>query len=132
MQMNREINSLDAYQLKQMFLRGALEKIVAEKDVKRQQHAQLRKACESALGECVCTCACANHAEELSAELQAYESEHRHQQATSSSAIVPSLHHFINADRYFLPFELACASKSPRIVVIALDCLQVSCMYKFA
>ena len=37
---------------------------------------------------------------------------------------MPSLHHFVNADRYFLPFELACQSKSPRIVVTALDCLQ--------
>jgi len=30
----------------------------------------------------------------------------------------------INAEKYFLPFELACQSKSPRIVVTALDCLQ--------
>lgn len=32
---------------------------------------------------------------------------------------------FIAADKYFLPFELACQSKSPRIVCSALDCLQV-------
>ena len=31
---------------------------------------------------------------------------------------------FINAEKYFLPFELACQSKAPRIVVTALDCLQ--------
>lgn len=30
----------------------------------------------------------------------------------------------ITAEKYFLPFELACHSKSPRIVVTALDCLQ--------
>lgn len=30
----------------------------------------------------------------------------------------------ITAEKYFLPFELACQSKSPRIVVTALDCLQ--------
>ncbi|XP_026674673.1 brefeldin A-inhibited guanine nucleotide-exchange protein 1 [Ceratina calcarata] len=30
----------------------------------------------------------------------------------------------ISAEKYFLPFELACQSKSPRIVVTALDCLQ--------
>lgn len=30
----------------------------------------------------------------------------------------------INAEKYFLPFELACQSKTPRIVVTALDCLQ--------
>ena len=31
---------------------------------------------------------------------------------------------FISAEKYFLPFELACQSKSPRIVVTSLDCLQ--------
>ena len=29
------------------------------------------------------------------------------------------------ADKYLLPFELACQSKSARIIVTALDCLQV-------
>lgn len=31
----------------------------------------------------------------------------------------------ISAEKYFRPFELACQSKSPRIVVTSLDCLQV-------
>lgn len=31
----------------------------------------------------------------------------------------------IDAERYFLPFELACQSKSIRFVVTALDCIQV-------
>uniref|UniRef100_A0A7M4FMC3 ARF guanine nucleotide exchange factor 1 n=1 Tax=Crocodylus porosus TaxID=8502 RepID=A0A7M4FMC3_CROPO len=31
---------------------------------------------------------------------------------------------FIEADKYFLPFELACQSKCPRIVSTSLDCLQ--------
>jgi len=31
----------------------------------------------------------------------------------------------IEADRYFLVFEMACKSKSPSIVSTALDCLQV-------
>lgn len=33
---------------------------------------------------------------------------------------------FIEADKYVLPFELACQSKSPRIVSTSLDCLQVN------
>jgi len=32
----------------------------------------------------------------------------------------------IDADKYFTPFELACQSKSPRIVNLTLDFLQVS------
>ncbi|XP_023237066.1 brefeldin A-inhibited guanine nucleotide-exchange protein 1-like [Centruroides sculpturatus] len=30
----------------------------------------------------------------------------------------------LEAEKYFLPFELACQSKSPRIVITALDCIQ--------
>ena len=32
---------------------------------------------------------------------------------------------FIDADKYFEPFELACKSNVPRIINTALDCLQV-------
>lgn len=41
---------------KSMFLSRALEKILSDKEVKRSQHSQLRKACQVALGECVCFC----------------------------------------------------------------------------
>lgn len=47
---------------------------------------------------------------------------------TGSSTLPPikSKNNFIEADKYFLPFELACQSKCPRIVITSLDCLQVS------
>uniref|UniRef100_A0A8C2FYY2 ADP-ribosylation factor guanine nucleotide-exchange factor 2 (brefeldin A-inhibited) n=1 Tax=Cyprinus carpio TaxID=7962 RepID=A0A8C2FYY2_CYPCA len=73
-----------------MFLSRALEKILADKEVKRSQHSQLRKACQVAL-EVIST---------------------------------PSSTNYIEADKYVLPFELACQSKSPRIVSTSLDCLQ--------
>ncbi|KAK5877654.1 hypothetical protein CesoFtcFv8_025140 [Champsocephalus esox] len=43
-----------------------------------------------------------------------------------SSTLPPikSKTNFIEADKYFLPFELACQSKCPRIVITSLDCLQ--------
>lgn len=44
---------------------------------------------------------------------------------SQGSAATPKAN-FIEADKYFLPFELACQSKSPRIVSTSLDCLQVS------
>ena len=31
----------------------------------------------------------------------------------------------IVAEKYFQPFELACQSRSPKMVITALDCLQV-------
>uniref|UniRef100_A0A8C4RY14 ARF guanine nucleotide exchange factor 1 n=1 Tax=Erpetoichthys calabaricus TaxID=27687 RepID=A0A8C4RY14_ERPCA len=83
---------------KNMFLTRALEKILADKEVKKAHHSQLRKACEVALGE-----------------------------AKVGSGTLPpvkSKANFIEADKYFLPFELACQSKCPRIVNTSLDCLQ--------
>uniref|UniRef100_A0A8C1FLP0 ADP-ribosylation factor guanine nucleotide-exchange factor 2 (brefeldin A-inhibited) n=1 Tax=Cyprinus carpio carpio TaxID=630221 RepID=A0A8C1FLP0_CYPCA len=77
---------------KSMFLSRALEKILADKEVKRSQHGQLRKACQVALGE--------------------------------DGTVVPPRANYIEADKYVLPFELACQSKSPRIVSTSLDCLQ--------
>lgn len=46
---------------------------------------------------------------------------------SGSSTLPPikSKTNFIEADKYFLPFELACQSKCPRIVITSLDCLQV-------
>ena len=38
-----------------MFLTRALEKIVSDKEIKKAYHSQLKKACEGALGECICT-----------------------------------------------------------------------------
>ena len=35
----------------------------------------------------------------------------------------------IDSEKYFIPFELACQSKTPRIVVTALDCLQVNLLW---
>uniref|UniRef100_A0A669P3B7 ADP ribosylation factor guanine nucleotide exchange factor 2 n=1 Tax=Phasianus colchicus TaxID=9054 RepID=A0A669P3B7_PHACC len=42
----------------------------------------------------------------------------------SEGTVAPPKANFIEADKYFLPFELACQSKSPRIVSTSLDCLQ--------
>uniref|UniRef100_A0A4W6DYT4 ARF guanine nucleotide exchange factor 1 n=1 Tax=Lates calcarifer TaxID=8187 RepID=A0A4W6DYT4_LATCA len=84
-----------------MFLTRALEKILADKEVKKAHHSQLRKACEVALVKC--------------------------RNGKSGSSTLPPIKsktNFIEADKYFLPFELACQSKCPRIVITSLDCLQ--------
>uniref|UniRef100_A0A8C2G515 ADP-ribosylation factor guanine nucleotide-exchange factor 2 (brefeldin A-inhibited) n=1 Tax=Cyprinus carpio TaxID=7962 RepID=A0A8C2G515_CYPCA len=87
---------------KSMFLSRALEKILADKEVKRSQHGQLRKACQVAL-------------DEIKHELEKQK----------DGTVVPPRANYIEADKYVLPFELACQSKSPRIVSTSLDCLQV-------
>lgn len=49
------------------------------------------------------------------------------EQNTSAALPLPKAGtHSIEVERYFLPFEVACQSKCPRIVNIALDCLQVT------
>uniref|UniRef100_A0A8C2DNN2 ADP-ribosylation factor guanine nucleotide-exchange factor 1 (brefeldin A-inhibited) n=1 Tax=Cyprinus carpio TaxID=7962 RepID=A0A8C2DNN2_CYPCA len=94
---------------KNMFLTRALEKILADKEVKKAHHSQLRKACEVALGQIILFC-----------------SPPPGDNKSSSSTLPPikSKTNFIEADKYFLPFELACQSKCPRIVITSLDCLQ--------
>ncbi|XP_011914061.1 PREDICTED: brefeldin A-inhibited guanine nucleotide-exchange protein 1 isoform X3 [Cercocebus atys] len=97
---------------KNMFLTRALEKILADKEVKKAHHSQLRKACEVAL-------------EEIKAETEKQSPPHGEAKAGSSTLPpVKSKTNFIEADKYFLPFELACQSKCPRIVSTSLDCLQ--------
>ena len=96
-----------------MFLTRALEKILADKEVKKAHHSQLRKACEVAL-------------EEIKVETEKQSPPHGEAKAGSGTLPpVKSKTNFIEADKYFLPFELACQSKCPRIVSTSLDCLQV-------
>ncbi|KAH0950826.1 hypothetical protein HN011_007853 [Eciton burchellii] len=96
---------------REMFIVRALEKILADRDVKRSHLSQLRKSCESAL-------------EDLRNEIKDVPAM-QGEEVTSNALPQPkSDSNVITAEKYFLPFELACQSKSPRIVVTALDCLQ--------
>ncbi|XP_075439890.1 brefeldin A-inhibited guanine nucleotide-exchange protein 1 isoform X2 [Ascaphus truei] len=96
-----------------MFLTRALDKILSDKEVKRAHHSQLRKACEVALEEIIC---------------ETEKQSPPHGEAKADSSTLPPVKSkaasFIEADKYFLPFELACQSKCPRIVSTSLDCLQ--------
>jgi brefeldin A-inhibited guanine nucleotide-exchange protein len=82
-----------------LFLTRALEKILSERELKRTQHQELRKACETAL-------------KDIKSELK----------KSSPSPDSPDL--LVSADKYYQPFELACRSSVPRIIITSLDCLQ--------
>ncbi|KAK7489018.1 hypothetical protein BaRGS_00019679, partial [Batillaria attramentaria] len=91
-----------------MFLTRALEKILSDKEIKKAHHSQLKKACEVALDE-----------------LKNDGNDQQKGDGAGSSALpTPKRAGVVEADKYFLPFELACQSKCPRIVNTALDCLQ--------
>lgn len=120
-----------------MFIVKGLEKILADKDVKRSHLAQLRKACETALGNtefdvderfyllCINWSMCLT-VEDIQEELKNEEAE---KSTNNTSAALPIPRNYsgsiINAEKHYLPFELACQCSVPRVVVIALDCLQV-------
>uniref|UniRef100_A0AAR2IYF3 SEC7 domain-containing protein n=1 Tax=Pygocentrus nattereri TaxID=42514 RepID=A0AAR2IYF3_PYGNA len=90
-----------------MFLSRALERILSDKELKRSQHSQLRKACQVALGELLC-----------------FSYPSTPSRSLSEARMFPPKANYIEADKYVLPFELACQSKCPRIVSTSLDCLQ--------
>lgn len=96
---------------REMFIVRALEKILADRDVKRSHLSQLRKACESAL-------------EDLRNEIKDVPNSQSEEAISNALPQPKSDSSVISAEKYFLPFELACQSKSPRIVVTSLDCLQ--------
>lgn len=93
----------------EMFIIRALEKILNDKEIKRSHHSQLKRACEAAL-------------EEIRKELKESDVDER----TSDALPAPRSGNAnaLTTEKYFLPFELACQSRSSRIVVAALDCLQ--------
>ncbi|CAH1100996.1 unnamed protein product [Psylliodes chrysocephalus] len=94
---------------KEMFILRALEKILNDKEIKRSHHSQLKRACEAAL-------------EQIKKETN----EHSNEESISDALPQPKSGdaNILTTEKYFLPFELACQSKSARIVVTALDCLQ--------
>ncbi|XP_066147847.1 brefeldin A-inhibited guanine nucleotide-exchange protein 1 isoform X2 [Euwallacea fornicatus] len=99
---------------REMFISRALEKILNDKEIRRSHHSQLKRACESAL-------------EELKKETSQQQPPNDEQSERVSDALPLPRSGEANAlttEKYFLPFELACQSKSARIVTTALDCLQ--------
>ncbi|XP_067620339.1 LOW QUALITY PROTEIN: brefeldin A-inhibited guanine nucleotide-exchange protein 1 [Eurosta solidaginis] len=107
------MQSFPTTKAKEMFIVRALEKILADKDIRRSHHSQLKKSCDSAL-------------EQIKNELINAGQIAEGNELPCAALPLPKndADSIINAETYFLPFELACKSRSPRIVVTALDCLQ--------
>ncbi|CAG9761800.1 unnamed protein product [Ceutorhynchus assimilis] len=98
---------------REMFILRALEKILNDKEIKRSHHSQLKRACEAAL-------------EELKKETHEPPVQDLPSEKISDALPQPKSGNanVLTTEKYFLPFELACQSKSARIVTTALDCLQ--------
>lgn len=89
-----------------MFITRGLERILADRDIKRSYNQQLKKACESTLAE--------------------IRNESASPTPSQSSALPQPREESktFDEEKYFVPFELACLSKSKSIVIISLDCIQ--------
>ncbi|ESN92223.1 hypothetical protein HELRODRAFT_157983 [Helobdella robusta] len=82
----------------EMFITRALEKILSDREIKKSHHFQLKKACEAALDDI----------------------KNDNQLNKLDTHTMGS----VETDKYFLPFELACNSKSAKMINTSLDCLQ--------
>ncbi|XP_024084043.1 brefeldin A-inhibited guanine nucleotide-exchange protein 1 isoform X3 [Cimex lectularius] len=108
----------NSFKSKEMFIVKALERILSDKDIKKSHHSQLKTACEVALGCLICRI---TFLDDIRKELKEGDIE----DPSSSTLPLPREgNDIVSAEKYFLPFELACQSRSPKIVVTALDCLQ--------
>jgi brefeldin A-inhibited guanine nucleotide-exchange protein len=95
---NNQSNQNNLVRSADMFLTRALEKMLADKEMKKSTSAHLKKQCETFLNQL--------RTDARNKPLQQYVQIN-------------------DAENYFVPFELACKAKSPRIVETALDCIQV-------
>lgn len=88
-----------------MFLRASIERILNETGTRRKENAELKKACEEALGNIEFNFDIFKSIlERLNLELQSLGQ--KESTDVESSAILPNSSTVFLADHYFLPFEL--------------------------
>ena len=144
---NRSSRMSGASRTKHMFLTRALEKILADKETRRSQYAPLRRACNDSLSKRfgrergprerkrneypVCDRrAKENDRRRKRIEVRKLSSGRGrivgfHSSDDHGTLPNPDQRTYVDADQFILPFELACQSRHSRLVITALDCLQV-------
>lgn len=93
-----------------MFISRALEKIASEKETKKSSNSDLRDACYAGI-------AFLKTRVDLSGSGKTDPGAHMPPSQSQGGAL-------LNDEQLLIPFELACKSKSPKVVAISLDCLQ--------
>eukprot|EP01135_Chromosphaera_perkinsii_P000995 Nk52_evm9s156 gene=Nk52_evmTU9s156 len=97
---------------RESFLARVLQKILADRDIKKSKYADLKAACESTI-------------EVLKKEGKGSVDSPQVEESVHNLLSPPNPEEeFVDADRYFEPFRLACASKNQIFVTLALDCIQ--------
>ena len=102
-----------------MYLRKAISILLSHKDVKRSSHNELRVACEEAL-EVLDEQYPLNGTAPGSSTPASPSSG-----SVSSSSVLPEPNpSLVHVEKFFRPFELACQSRTPKIVCSALDSIE--------
>lgn len=104
-----------------MYLRKAIATLLAHKDIKRSSHTELRVACEEAL-RVLDEQFPINGGPPTSGSTPAASPSSA---SILSSSVLPEPNPIlVHVEKFFLPFELACHSKTPKIVCSALDSIE--------
>ena len=118
-----------------MYVQKQIEKLLQHKDIKRASHSELRAACDNALNTL--------KVENVSAEKPSTpvpngaptdgsggsvcgsDSPYSISSRVSAAWILPEPNpSCVHVEKFFLPFELACQSKTPKIVCSGLDSIE--------
>ena len=96
-----------------MFVEKALTNLLADRDIRRSHNAELKAACEKVLGDLRDGAAAAAAAAEPP-------------QDGGAASVLPEVDATspLDMESLFKPFELACQSRSPRMVTASLDSIQ--------
>ena len=96
-----------------MFISRALEKIAADKQSRKSSNLELREACRKGIEYLK---AQVNQSRKNDGGLHVSDGYMSPSQSQENA--------LLNDEKLLLPLELACKSKSPKIVALSLDCLQ--------
>jgi len=101
-----------------MYVRKAIATLLSHKDIKRSSHTELRVACEEAL-KVLDEQFPINNGTVASTPASPSPS------GSLTSSVLPEPNPIlVHVEKFFLPFELACHSKTPKIVCSALDSIE--------
>ena len=106
-----------------MYIQKAIESLLADRDIRRSVHNDLRAACEEALKDLEKEDVNANNANNGTVDEDDSSKSKRNGYVLPEVVPVPLRH--VPLDKVFVPFELACTqNRNARLVISALDSIQ--------
>jgi hypothetical protein len=102
-----------------MYVRKAISTLLSHKEISKSSHRELKNACEEALKSLDEQFPINGGVGQNSSPSSPSSS------SVSSFSVLPEPNPIlVHVEKFFLPFELACRSKTPRIVCSALDSIE--------